>query len=154
MSSSTIGTQHVKFTQEQFDEYTQVFNSFDRNKDGTIDASELAVAMRELGVTSTPRDVEQMIASVDLDKNGSINREEFMLLMQGMINKPVDYRHIFRAFDPNADGYVTFQELKSVMNAIGEVISDDDVQTMINEADGDGDGRVSFTEFVNFLSAH
>eukprot|EP01088_Endostelium_zonatum_P006392 TRINITY_DN18514_c0_g1_i1.p1 TRINITY_DN18514_c0_g1~~TRINITY_DN18514_c0_g1_i1.p1 ORF type:complete len:149 (-),score=41.91 TRINITY_DN18514_c0_g1_i1:23-469(-) len=140
-----------KFTQDQVDEYTQVFNNFDRNKDGTIDASELSVVMRDLGLTSTKRDVEQMIASVDKDKNGTIDLEEFMILMQGMINRPVDYREIFKAFDVNGDGYVTAKELKAVMNSIGELISDADVQMMIDQADGDSDGRVSYTEFVNFL---
>ena len=47
-------------------------------------------------------------------------------------------------FDKDGDGFITVQELRNVMNNIGEKISDDEIQDMINEADQDGNGKVDF----------
>ena len=63
-----------------------------------------------------------------------------------------ELRSAFTLYDLDRDGYITAQELKSVMLSTGEDLSDKDAQVMIDMADADGDGRVSFEEFKRFLS--
>lgn len=54
-------------------------------------------------------------------------------------------------YDLDKDGYITVSELKAVMLSTGEEISDKDAQLMIDMADADHDGRVSYEEFRRFL---
>ena len=50
--------------------------------------------------------------------------------------------------DSNKDGVVTKDELKTLLKGLGEEVTDDVVEEMINIADENGDGTVDFKEFV------
>ena len=50
--------------------------------------------------------------------------------------------------DANKDGVVTKDELKTLLKGLGEDVSDEVVDEMINIADENGDGKVQFDEFV------
>ena len=54
----------------------------------------------------------------------------------------------FEVMDTNKDGYVTKDELKNLLKGLGEEVTDDVVEEMINIADENGDGKVEFKEFV------
>merc|ERR1719219_1012225 len=54
-------------------------------------------------------------------------------------------------FDKNGDGYISKSELKSAMKKMDQDCSDEAVERMFAEADLDGDGEVSFKEFVSRL---
>ena len=49
-----------------------------------------------------------------------------------------------KVFDVNNDGYISADELKSVMKCLGEELSQDELEAMIDEADMDKDGLVNF----------
>ena len=42
-------------------------------------------------------------------------------------------------------------ELRQIMNNIGEDVTDEEIKEMMNEADLDGDGQVSFKEFAAMI---
>ena len=54
----------------------------------------------------------------------------------------------FQAMDSNGDGFVTKDELKSMLSGLGEPVDDSVINEMINVADTNGDGKVDFNEFV------
>lgn len=66
-------------TPEQID---QVFDSMDVDKSGDIQAHELIEALEKLGMKVTEDVVESMIAVVDVNGDGSVDREEFHTLVQ------------------------------------------------------------------------
>jgi Ca2+-binding EF-hand superfamily protein len=47
-------------------------------------------------------------------------------------------------FDKNNDGLITSNELRRVMTHLGEKLSEQEVDDMIKEADGDGDGKIDY----------
>ena len=59
-----------------------------------------------------------------------------------------ELRKAFDVMDANKDGVVTPDELKKLLTGLGEDVTDDVVQEMINIADTNGDGKVDFEEFV------
>lgn len=63
-----------------------------------------------------------------------------------------ELRAAFKSYDLDRDGYITVHELKTVMLSTGEDLTDKEAQTMVDMADADGDGRVSFDEFRRFLA--
>ena len=69
-------------------------------------------------------------------------------MMVKQIKSPQDeeqeLRDSFRVFDKNGDGFISAAELRQVMTALGEKLSDEEVDEMIREADIDGDGRVNY----------
>jgi calmodulin len=63
-----------------------------------------------------------------------------------------DLRQAFRIFDKNKDGFVDASELKKVTTTLGQKLTNEEVDAFMDEADIDGDGKLSYEEFVNMLT--
>merc|ERR1712032_1245393 len=57
----------------------------------------------------------------------------------------------FRLFDDDEIGKISFKNLKRVAKELGENMTDDEIQEMIDEADRDGDGEVNEEEFLRIM---
>ena len=57
----------------------------------------------------------------------------------------------FRLFDDDETGKISFRNLKRVAMELGESITDEELQEMIDEADRDGDGEVSQEDFIRIM---
>lgn len=88
-------------------EFREAFQVFDIDGDGTISHSELGTVMQSLGQNPTEEEVAAMIEDVDADGNGSIEFEEFCVLMQRKLKQAED--ELLAAdeaagpYDPSAD---------------------------------------------------
>ncbi|XP_040207511.1 calmodulin-beta-like isoform X2 [Rana temporaria] len=67
----------------------------------------------------------------------------------------------FRKFDKDGDGYIRADELRLVMMTFGELITDEEIDEMIREADIDevgkvnskGNGTTDFPEFLTIMAS-
>merc|ERR1712093_491779 len=57
----------------------------------------------------------------------------------------------FRLFDDDETGKISFKNLKRVAKELGEWMTDEELQEMIDEADRDGDGEVNEEEFLRIM---
>merc|ERR1719262_818020 len=57
----------------------------------------------------------------------------------------------FRLFDDDETGKISFKNLKRVAKELGERMTDEELQEMIDEADLDGDGEVNEEEFIKMM---
>jgi len=55
------------------------FNSYDVDNSGTLDRAEMREAMAEMGRRPSEEELDELMAKVDLDGDGTINLEEFSL---------------------------------------------------------------------------
>merc|ERR1719449_471521 len=146
----------VNLTQDQVEEFKEAFALFDKDGDGTITADELGVVMRSLGRKPTMEELKAMIAEVDDDGSGQIEFPEFLSLMASKLQDTdsiEEMREAFLVFDRDRSGSVTASELKHVMNNFGETVTDEEVEAMIQQADEDGDGELSFDDFYHFIKS-
>ncbi|KAI7733528.1 hypothetical protein M8C21_005108 [Ambrosia artemisiifolia] len=60
---------------------------------------------------------------------------------------------IFGKFDANGDGKISSSELGEALKTLGSV-TPEEVQTMMEELDTDGDGFISYEEFTSFYNAN
>ncbi|CAH1413453.1 unnamed protein product [Lactuca virosa] len=60
---------------------------------------------------------------------------------------------IFGKFDANGDGKISSAELGESLKTLGSV-SAEEVKTMMDELDTDGDGFISKEEFTDFYNAN
>ena len=58
---------------------------------------------------------------------------------------------MFALFDPDGNGRITMRDLKRVVLELGENISEDEMREMIEEADRDNDGHVTFDDFFRIM---
>ena len=61
------------------------------------------------------------------------------------------YKEAFELIDKNKDGQITLDELKNFFLSLKENFSDADLQDMINEADIEGNGTISFDAFIALM---
>ena len=138
-------------------QYQDAFEMFDKDKDGTISAKELANVMETLiGQKPSMDEINSMIKEVDLNSDGKIELEEFITLM--MKNNPDSQQEIevinaFRVFDKEGNGLIQTDELKHIMMTIGDKMTEVEADEMIHEADIDDDGVISYEEFVRMMMA-
>jgi len=141
-------------TEEQKQEIKEAFDLFDTDGSGSIDSKELKVAMRALGFDPKKEEIQKMISDVDDDGSGTIEYEEFLKMMTHKIlnRDPKDeILKAFRLFDDDETGKISFKNLKRVAKELGERMTDEELQEMIDEADRDGDGEVNEEEFLRIM---
>eukprot|EP00270_Netrium_digitus_P011390 TRINITY_DN361_c0_g1_i3.p1 TRINITY_DN361_c0_g1~~TRINITY_DN361_c0_g1_i3.p1 ORF type:complete len:173 (+),score=40.69 TRINITY_DN361_c0_g1_i3:144-662(+) len=59
-----------------------------------------------------------------------------------------ELKHAFRRFDRNGDGSISASEIKDVLHCIGVQATEEEIASMIQAADVDGNGAVDFEEFL------
>jgi Ca2+-binding EF-hand superfamily protein len=61
------------------------------------------------------------------------------------------YEAVFNVVDANDDGRIDAHELKSMMSAMGEEVTDERAEEMVRQIDTAGDGTISLEEFAAFM---
>ena len=143
------------FSEEELAEFKEAFNMFDKDGDGTITVYELGTVMRSLGRECTEQEVKDMIKEVDTDGNGEIDFQEFLDLMARKIDGRSfedELKEVFMTLDDDGSGYITDDEIKMIMHALGEKVTDQDIQEMIKFADSDGDDQVTLEDFMRVMT--
>jgi len=67
--------------QDVLEKWASTFVFFDRDGGGDVDIKELGTMFRKLGLTPTEDEMHAMVEAVDDDQSGTIDFEEFCLLM-------------------------------------------------------------------------
>ena len=144
-------------SEQEREEFKDVFTMFDKDGDGTVSTKELGVVMRALGQNPTDEELWEMIKEVDQDCSGEIDFDEFCLLMIKKMseNEPEEELYeVFKMFDKNGDNRVDHYDLIKIFEELGERVTDEECRTMIRTHDIDGDEELSFEEFVNLMMAN
>ncbi|SBT87122.1 centrin-1, putative [Plasmodium malariae] len=152
--SANTRNKRNELNEEQKLEIKEAFDLFDTNGTGRIDAKELKVAMRALGFEPKKEDIRKIISDVDKDGSGTIDFNDFLDIMTIKMSERDPKEEIlkaFRLFDDDETGKISFKNLKRVAKELGENITDEEIQEMIDEADRDGDGEINEEEFMRIM---
>ncbi len=140
--------------EEKVAECKEVFDLFDKDKDGAITTKELGYVMRALGADITQTELQEMINKIDQNSSGKIEFKEFLELFVKKLKDPdteEDLIEAFKIFDKNGNGIISAAELKLVMTTYGERLTEEEANEMIKEADTDGDGFINYHEFIKIM---
>lgn len=142
-------------TEEEIMEIKEAFDLFDTDGGGSIDPKELKEAMNSLGLETKNQTIYQMITDLDSDNSGAIEFKEFLDLMTARMSDrdtKEDIRKVFRIFDEDNKGSITKKSLMRVAKELGETMDENELTEMIERADSDGDGNVTFEDFYNIMT--
>ena len=142
-------------TEDEIEEIKEAFDLFDTDGSGSIDPKELRAAMQSLGFEAKNQTIYQMITDLDKNKSGNIDFEEFLDMMTArMSDKDTreDINKVFRLFDDDTSGSITIRNLRRVARELGETMTDEELQEMVERADSNGDGAVSMDDFYNIMT--
>ncbi|CAJ1933331.1 unnamed protein product [Sphenostylis stenocarpa] len=137
-------------------ELKRVFEMFDRNGDGRISVEELSHSLENLGIKISEKELTEMIQRIDVNGDGCVDITEFGELYELIMeerNEEEDMREAFNVFDQNRDGFITVEELRTVLGSLGlhQGGSMEECRKMIVKVDVDGDGMVNYKEFQQMM---
>jgi len=144
---------HVRceLTSDQMDELRQAFDMFDEVGEGSIPNSQIKIMLRALGYEPKRDEIKKILLEVDPEKEGSISFDEFVHIMSFKLKEKDSTEEMMRAFklfDEENSGKITISNLKRVAKELGQSLTDEELQEMMDEADVDGDGQISPAEFM------
>ncbi|NXH74279.1 CETN1 protein, partial [Hydrobates tethys] len=149
-------------SEEQRRELREAFELFDHDGSGLIDISDLkarrgkiAIIVRALGCELGREEMKRIVSEFSEEGSGKLTFKLFLEVMTQKMAEPCLKKLIleaFRVFDCDGTGKISFENLKVVAREVGEDITDEELQEMIDEADVDGDGEVDKQEFLRIMT--
>lgn len=146
-----------QLTEEQQQEIREAFELFDTNKDGKIDPHEMKVAMRALGFDARRDEVVRLMeecCSRDGAGHLHIDLNDFTDVMTDKFSQRDPRQEMLKAFelfDENNTGKISLRSLRRVARELGENMTDEELQAMIDEFDKDQDGEINREEFLAIM---
>ena len=133
-------------------ELIELFQQFDKNGDGVLSKDEILAGYREiLGDEDAEKEAKRIMEEVDLDKNGTIDYNEFIiasLSRQKLVNQE-KLEATFKIFDKDGSGSISAEEIRTVLNVSTK--DSRSIDKMIKEVDVNGDGEISLLEFKEMM---
>ncbi|CAM9250749.1 unnamed protein product [Ectocarpus sp. 12 AP-2014] len=143
-----------ELTAGEQDEIVQIFKLCDVNGDGSVTKSELKDALWSLGQNPTEEETDHIFRQYDADKTGTLDFNEFKLLMTARLtykNTRAEFEDAFRAIDHNKDGKVDITELNRLMVATGFGLTNQELKEIFGFFHRDGSGKVDMVEFLDYM---
>jgi len=120
------------------------------NGDGFIQKHELKAVVTKMGQAPTNEELDAMFDAADLDKDGNIDFNEFLMIAKAN-PLTLSLRMVFDELDVDGDGYITRSELRTAFQRMGHVLNDQEIKTIYKQVDANNDGKITFEEFCNVM---
>ena len=150
---SFIINQLVK--KDERNELEKQFKEWDTNGDGVLSREEIVNGYKKAYGKVDENEIDNMIKSIDLDGNGVIDYNEFLVcsMNKEKILRNDNLRICFNEFDTDHSGKISVDEISALFNK-GDKNNEnlEELKKMMKEADGNGDGEISFDEFKEIMN--
>jgi solute carrier family 25 (mitochondrial phosphate transporter), member 23/24/25/41 len=136
----------------------RLFDEYDVDRSGQIDAGEVRGAMLRLRLPAGPADVAALLTTVDENGDGQISFDEFA---RHLLRRRATVRAVFDALDADGDGRLRATELATALQRIASpatagkttetaaaAVDADTVRQLLLLLDKNDDGDVDFDEFL------
>ena len=158
---SNVDISKMNVTKEEIDEIFDIFTLYDRNGDGVITESDLAIVIESMQKYKPTKDqVRRAIRSMIPHHEGQeVDFASFVwykLHDRQLREKSANSKDIieaFRHFDKDNDGFWNIDDLRYMFNQIDLVRTEDQLVETLKEVDVDGDGKISFEDFRKTMTS-
>lgn len=147
----------------------RIFAKLDKNGDGQVSLEELNWLLERIGVQFSLQELESLVGKPGLDLNEFLFFYKSISVPQSNDGEDCSGTNIdeeavdreddsdlvkaFNVFDINGDGFISSEELESILRRLGvmEENSKRDCRTMIHVYDTNLDGMLDFQEFKHMM---
>ena len=142
-------------SKQERDGLAKVFKAFDKNGDGKLSYEEVKDGyLDHYGKVMSDEEVHAMFDSVDTDKSGFIDYSEFVVaaMAESQLTSNDKLQAAFKMFDKDGSGIISGDEIREVLSFGGtSQMSKEQIDTIIKQVDENGDGEISYEEFVDMM---
>ncbi|KAE8731234.1 S-adenosyl-L-methionine-dependent methyltransferases superfamily protein [Hibiscus syriacus] len=144
----------------------RIFEKLDKNGDGLVSLDELNWLLERIGVQFRLEELESLVGKSCLgfdefvffydsisNQNGGNDDDDEMIIDGDDEDGESDIAKAFKVFDLNGDGFISSEELQSVLARLGlwDERSGTDCRNMICYYDANLDGVIDFEEFKSMM---
>jgi len=136
-------------TSEERAKVREDFLKMDEDKQGTISLQEMKKVI-EASYDIADAEVKKIFDALDTNNDDEIHYSDFLAAMVStrIVMHDDMLRAAFDKFDTDQSGYITVGNMHEVL---GETCNENQISSLLAEADQLKDGRVSYAEFVSYL---
>ncbi|KAK3809398.1 MAG: hypothetical protein J3Q66DRAFT_353745 [Benniella sp.] len=139
---------------EQMLRLKEAFAIFDKEDDGKVNAGDIGIILRSVGVDATDAKIQSLTSQMGLDSNSKVDFSTLLSLMsilKDATDSGGDLKEVFKLFDEDGDGLINATELAGALKSLGSELSEAEAEEVFRGADADGDGRINYQEFVQSM---
>ncbi|KAL0487636.1 calmodulin [Acrasis kona] len=154
---SMFGVRHMpneKLSEEQIYEYKEAFSLLDKDNSGFVSTKDLDTVLRAIGMDLTSRQIQDLVDAGGSAERGGITFQGFLDQLEKLhTNEEVEntIREAFKIYDLDKDQLLSAQDIKHVFNALGERLSEEQINELIRKVDLDNDNKITCDEFAILL---
>ncbi|CAE7603843.1 unnamed protein product [Symbiodinium natans] len=146
------------YEERHYAEFVTVFEHFDDDSSGTLEAHELANLLEQCGITALDQVLKEIMVEVAPVDPGSITMDEFKRVIEiihvneGFSSREIiKLKEVFRKFDLDRGGTMDTSELHKAMAWLGYGLTKEEVQLISDSCDVGGKGMLEECEFFGFM---
>jgi Ca2+-binding EF-hand superfamily protein len=123
---------------------TQTFAQIDSDQDGKVGVDEFL----HFSLAAEEARLAQAFAAQDRDQDGFLSLEEYILATE----PTVGILRRFQEMDLDHNGLISLAEALEIAEKLYLPLNAEQVQAIIRKVDGDGDGQVSYYEYLGAIA--
>ena len=131
---------------------TEIFESLDTNKDGTLTLDEMKHGLQKLKNNKNfDIDVKNIFKGIDTDNSGRIDYTEFLAssINQKEFLRQERLNEAFMMLDKKGTGKISKEEIKKALKL--DNVNEKTIELYIQKYDLNGDGNIDYNEFLNMM---
>ncbi|CAD7924847.1 unnamed protein product [Amoebophrya sp. A120] len=140
------------FAPFELSDFARGFHLVDTLGEGLLTPPQVARAMEHIGQGQDAEEMEWAVNQSDPEGVGLWDFQRFLDMM-ALFRKPplteVELRETFDLMDRDGGGSISANELRLLMKGVGNAMTADEAEEMLEIADADGSGEIEFEEFAH-----
>lgn len=144
----------------------RIFDKHDTKHSGHISSEQFQSMAQDFGVFLTGDALSLAIKVIDRDGNGTIEYDEFLAwykksnfsslsLDDTTLQRRNAAAQVFRKYDKDNSGSIDLNEFRGLYDELkASNLTSHAVETALEDMDSDGNGKIEFNEFVEWLDRH
>jgi calcium-dependent protein kinase len=139
-------------SKEEINRQKELFKALDKDNSGMLTRSELIEGLStQMSLSDAESEVTRIMENLDMNHTGSVDYSEFVTSAAFAQNAVTvaQLKNAFQSLDLDHSGKLSCAELKGLLGR--GVTGAEDWVKLVAQADTDGDGEISLSEFISFL---
>ncbi|CAH1399342.1 unnamed protein product [Nezara viridula] len=152
--------EEFKISEDHEEKLTELFRLFEVDVEhgigeGRISSKHIKLILRSMYMEPSPEELKELIKEINPENPSYISLPDLGRIIQIKMkdkSSKIELERAFQLMDKEEKGFISIDDLRRVAKDIGEVISEEEMQEMIDEADSSNTGHVSKEDFLNFMN--